>query len=440
MSPARDLPKECLRCDWSGSTSGSACPNCGATLFRPAQARVPRRPTSVSAGTAPPPDDAVPPTPIQGAPDEHDDRRRRALVIVITGLVLVASTTWFVRRHGTDQAPASSLPRSGTIVYAVDDGQGWSRLWQWSLESGRVRPGARVREPTALVNASGAAPGLLGITSMTSDGRSTGSLLRFFGPSDSPVPLVQGDLVTWGGRGIAVVAVKRGPISAGCRRITIVTRTVIPPSSERQFSERVCGDILSVGRDATATYFTMWDGEDADILLASYGRTREILPGHALLSLSPATDMLVVPSRDLAALRLAPLAVRANDGPPVSSVFGTSLYFRGLSRPRTYGGRGRTPLDRPGVVLGERFHLGARGRELSGPNRVVRDRGRPQPRAAGPAVPGTDPGCDVGVLRRRRECLRRGRRHDLGRGRHRDGAAAASPGAPRPDGPIVWLP
>ena len=66
MSPARDLPKECLRCDWSGSTSGSACPNCGATLFRPAQARVPRRSTSVSTGTAPPPDDAVPSTPIPG--------------------------------------------------------------------------------------------------------------------------------------------------------------------------------------------------------------------------------------------------------------------------------------------------------------------------------------------------------------------------------------
>ena len=41
MSPARDLPKECLRCDWSGSMSGSVCPNCGATLFRPAQARLP---------------------------------------------------------------------------------------------------------------------------------------------------------------------------------------------------------------------------------------------------------------------------------------------------------------------------------------------------------------------------------------------------------------
>ena len=51
----------------------------------------------------------------------------------------------------------------------------------------------------------------------------------------------------------------------------------------------------------------------------------------------------------------------------------------------------RTPLDRPGVVLGERFDLGAGGRELPGPDRPVRDRGRPQPRAAGPAVPGTDP-------------------------------------------------
>jgi hypothetical protein len=440
MSPARELPKECLRCDWSGSMDGSVCPHCAATLFRPAQARVPRRPTSVSAGTAPPPDDAFPPAPIQGAPDEHDGRRRRALVIVITGLALVASTTWFVRRHVTDQGPASSLPRSGTIVYAVDDGQGWSRLWQWSLESGRVRPGARVREPTTLVNAYGAAPGLLGITSMTSDGRSTGSLLRFFGPSDSPVPLVQGDLVTWGGRGIAVVAVKRGPISAECRRITIVTRTVIPPSSERQFSERVCGDILSVGRDATATYFTMWDGEDADILLASYGRTREILPDHALLSLSPATDMLVVPSRDLAALRLAPLAVRANEGPPLSSVFGTSLYFRGLSRPRTYGGRGgHLWIDRvlswandstSALVVGSYQDRTGLFEIEAGPSRTLS-----APRYLEPIK---------GVMWA--SYADDGRAFVAAEGTisvvEATGMAPLPlpPGAPRPDGPIVWLP
>ena len=440
MSPARDLPKECLRCDWSGSTSGSACPNCGATLFRPAQAGVPRRSPSVSTRIAAPPDDVVTPTPIPGAPDEHDVRRRRVLSLVITGLVVVASATWFLRGHGTDPAPASSVPRSGTIVYAVDDGQGWSRLWQWSLESGRVRPGARVREPTALVNASGAAPGLLGITSMTPDGRSTGSLLRFFGPSDSPVPLVQGDLVTWGGRGIAVVAVKRGPISAGCRRITIVTRTVIPPSSERQFSERVCGDILSVGRDATATYFTMWDGEDADILLASYGRTRKILPGHALLSLSPATDMLVVPSRNLAALRLPPLAVRANDGPPVSSVFGTSLYFRGLSRPRTYGDpNGHLWIDRvlswandstSALVVGSYQDRTGLFEIEAGPSRAL-----PVPRYLGPihgvmwasyADDGSAFVASEGAISLVSDT--------------ETVALPLPPSAPRPDGPIVWLP
>jgi len=440
MSPGRDLPKECLRCDWSGSTSGSACPNCGATLFWPAQARAPRRSTSVSTEPAPSPDDAVPSAPTQGMADERDDRRRRALALVITGFVLVAATAWFVRRQGAEPAPASSVPPSGTIVYAVDDGQGWSRLWQWSLESGRVRPGARVREPTALVNASGAAPGLLGITSMTPDGRSTGSLLRFFGPSDSPVPLVQGDLVTWGGRGIAVVAVKRGPISAGCRRIAIVTRTVIPPSSERQFSERVCGDILSVGRDATATYFTMWDGEDADILLASYGRTREILPDHALLSLSPATDMLVVPSRGLAALRLAPLAVRANDGPPVSSVFGTSLYFRGLSHPRTYGGPdGHLWIDRvlswandstSALVVGSYQDRTGLFEIEAGPSRTL-----PAPRYLGPIenvmwASYDDDGNAFVAAEGTISLVNATGMVPL----------PLPPGAPRPGGPIVWLP
>ena len=343
-----------------------------------------------------------------GAPDEHDDRRRRALALVIAGLVVVASATWFVRGHGTDPAPASSVPRSGTIVYAVDDGPGWSRLWRWNLESGRVRPGPRVREPTALVNASGAAPGLLGITSMTPDGAPRGPSCGSWPQRLARCRLVQGDLVTWGGRGIAVVAVKRGPISAGCRRITIVTRTVIPPSSERQFSERVCGDILSVGRDATV-----------DVLhdVGRRGRRHppgelrpdpaRSSPGHALLSLSPASDMLVVPSRDLAALRLAPLAVRADDGPPVSSVFGTSLYFRGLSPSAdlSAGPDGHLWIDRvlswandstSALVVGSY-------QDRAG---LYRDRGRPQPRAAGPAVPGTDPRGDVGDVRGRRECLR----------------------------------
>ena len=198
---------------------GSVCPNCGATLFRPAQARVPRRPTSVSAGTAPPPDDALPPRRSRARPTNtmtvvaaRCDRHHRTRPRGVDHLVRATAR----HRPGPGILPAAIRH----VVYAVDDGQGWSRLWQWSLESGRVRPGARVREPTALVNASGAAPGLLGITSMTSDGRSTGSLLRFFGPSDSPVPLVQGDLVVGrpGDRGRR----REAGTDPAVRRITIV--------------------------------------------------------------------------------------------------------------------------------------------------------------------------------------------------------------------------
>ena len=417
MRPSDDRPKLCLRCDWSATSTASACPRCGAPLFRPAAPGVRRHGRAASGPTPgvvpePPPEPPplLPPTISVGA--TAHGRRRRALALVVAGLVL-AATGWVLRGGEAGPAGGDGISLSGTLIYSVGDGPGWARLWRWNLETGRVGPGPRIREPTTLVNASGAAPGLMGITSKTAGGHLTGSLLRFLGPSDSPVPLVRGDLVAWGGRGSSVVAVKRGAIEAGCRRIAIVTRTVIPPLSERQFAERVCGDILSVGRDSTSTYFTMWDGEDADILLAGYGRTQTILSDHALLSLSPASDMLVVPSRSLAAVPLAPLAVRAADGPPVSTVFGSALYFRGLSTPRPFGGHGgRLWIDRVLTWANDSTSALVIGRYEDRAGLYQVEAGTLAPRTP---LPGPRRGRHVGDLRRRRNRLR----HDRARGRDR---------------------
>ena len=373
------------------------------------------------------------------ASGRDDDRRRRALA---AGLVvaLVTSVLWVVIRQTGVPVSSSTPSLDGTILYAVDDGPGWARLWRWDLETNRVRPGPRVREPQELVNAAGAAPGLVGVTSKDADARSTASLLRFLGPNDAPVPLVRGDLISWSGHGVSVVAVKRGPIVGGCRPVVIETRTVIPPLSERQLAERICGDVLSVGRDSNSTYFTRWNGRTADIVLAGYGRIREILPDHALLSLSPASDMLVVPTNALPAIPLAPLAVRAADGPPISEVFGTALYFRGLADPRPYGGaNGQLWIDRvlawsddsTSALIAGRFQ-GRNGvfQIATGPGRDL-----PAPRFVGAIDGGTWAtfAADATGIVLTSDVF----------SVVRDGTSVPlplPPDAPSPNGPIVWLP
>ena len=198
--------------------------------------------------------------------------------------------------------------------------------------------------------------------------------------------------------------------------------------------------MLSIGRDSNSTYFTRWNGRTADIVLAGYGRTHEILPDHALLSLSPASDMLVVPSKVLPAIPLAPLAVRAADGPPISEVFGTALYFRGLAEPRPYGGpNGQLWIDRvlawsddsTSALIAGRFQRRNGVFQIeTGPGRDL-----PAPRYVGVIDGGTWAtfAADATGIVLTSDVF----------SVVRDGTSVPlplPPDAPSPDGPIVWLP
>jgi hypothetical protein len=282
----------------------------------------------------------------EGLPDDRERDARegvglyRRLVAVVVLASLAAGALWLLAERRTPgPAPVSdSLLRGGTLVYAVDEAPGWSRLWRWDLSNGSVRRGPRVRQPIELVNADGAEPGIVGVTSRAPDGDLIGSLLRFLSPSDGATPLVRGDLVTWGSRGASVVVVKRGPLLGPCRRhLAIVIKTIVPGLVEQQFDRTMCGDILSVGRDSNTTYFTWRRRDRVDLVSAGFGRTHHVLSDFALLSISPASDMLVVPADTLPtpALSLATLRDRGDVPPP--SIFGTSSFFRGLrGAPRPY--------------------------------------------------------------------------------------------------------
>jgi hypothetical protein len=367
-------------------------------------------------------------------------RKAGPIVTLIAGVVIAALAFGWIRSN-TPSVPTAGVALSGTLVYAVDDRRGWSRLWTWDLATGEVRPGPEVREPLELVNADGAEAGLVGVTSRAPDGDLVGSLLRSLSPGSRATPLARGDLVSWGAQGTAVVSVKRGPIDGPCRRhLAIVTKTITPAIEERQFNETSCGDILSAGRDANTTYFTIERDDHVDIRYAGYGRTHPVLRDFALLSVSPASDLLVIPSEELSLRTLVPLPVRAAEDPAPRAVFGTALFYRGLSpRPKPYGiGSERLWIDRvltwsrdstSALIAG---HLGVRigifeirtgpGRHTAPPNYVGPIEGLTSATFADHHVGFVVTGGTIST--------------------YLDGRLTTLPipdGAPAPDGPIVWV-
>ncbi|MFN8233017.1 MAG: hypothetical protein U0V56_05980 [Actinomycetota bacterium] len=60
---------------------------------------------------------------------------------------------------------------TGTLIYAVDRGDGTSVLWRWDLRTGELRRGPEVATPIEPVDANAASPGWVGVTSRTASGR-----------------------------------------------------------------------------------------------------------------------------------------------------------------------------------------------------------------------------------------------------------------------------
>lgn len=346
----------CLRCDWEGDASTATCPRCGAPLYRPPAPRpAPASKWVLLRGSEPaaPGVQAAPARRGSFGPAEPDSegpvgprgpaRRSRpiaALLVISIFLALVVGE--WLRAHTPPARPAVfSSPLSGTLAYAVDDGPGWSRLWKWDLRAGTVVKGPRVHRATQLVDASSTNIGWLGVTSDEGGGTLRASVLRFLGANDTATPLAGGDLVSWGPHGENVVAVRRGP-AHGCRReLTVVLVELVPSQREVQFHRpSLCGDILSVGRDLAATYFTLERAGRATIFYAGYRALHRVLANHLMLSISPTSDMLVEPISSLPAPSSSLGGHLAAQPSPAPNA-GTSLFFRGLNAPPVaYGDHG----------------------------------------------------------------------------------------------------
>jgi hypothetical protein len=363
-----------------------------------------------------------------GAPLPATGRVRGVASSLAIVLVAVGIAGWFAAHPAERAGDGPRLPPglTGTLIYAVDRGDGTSRLWRWDLETGALRRGPDVTSPSELIDAYAANPGWVGVTSRAASGGSVASVLRFLEPQDVPVPLLRGDRIAWDGRGMTVAALREGELAGGClHHVTIDLVRLATSERDRQYErDRLCGRITTLGRASLVTFFTLRRAGRTNVYFAGVHAHR-ILRNHTMVSVSPTSDLLVVPT------------------PGGPDTYGdTSLFFRGLgdAGPIAYGTRARPfALDRvlawttdslSAIVLGRWGELvglflldGGAGDGLDPPRYLG-----PSSGLAHAAFSQRDVGfvADGRVL-----------------SYVRDGVLVPlplPPDAPAPDGPIVWIP
>lgn len=440
--------RTCLRCDWQGGTDASACPDCGAPLYELGK--------TIAGGNAPPAPapapsrrPSTPPPPAAHEAAEPTRTRSRSLVaIVISVVVLAAAVGAWLNAHeaptGAAAAPTTpqigSPPLTGTLVYAVPDGAGRSRLWRYRFETGTAVPGPRVARAIELVDARSVNPGWLGLTSELPDGSVQASILHSVRADARPSLLVRGDVVSWGPRGSTVIAGRRGALGTGCRRpVSIVWARLDPPMRERVYDDpSLCGDLLSIGLDNLSTMFTLERHGRIGIFFAGIGRIHEVLDGYAMVAVSALSDLVVVPQASFDSLR--PLPARPEQERP--DLRGAGLYFEGSGegRPLPYG-VGSDPFAIARVLAWSPDGVSALVVGSQGFRRgfylldTAAGDGLDAPRYVGPTsgIPYGTMTFDGVVIVETADGSFSWSGGDLR-------PIATAPGAPPPDGPIVWIP
>lgn len=154
---------------------------------------------------------------------------------------------------GAAAEPSMVEQPTGRLVYVGQDG----RLWTWDLVTGRTSRGVRLPGVvTALVDASGAGQGWIGVQTRGRSGSVSASVLE--GPSDPSLRLLgAGDVAAWGPSGVSVALARNGRTDADCPRAEIEVVSVGTGSGAPGLAPRsLCGPVPSLGRSSAATYVT----------------------------------------------------------------------------------------------------------------------------------------------------------------------------------------
>jgi hypothetical protein len=376
-------------------------------------------------------------------------RAPRTVAAAVTVAVLLGVVAVLAGGPPPPTPPAAERrsPVGGTLIYTADARAGWSRLIRWDLATNRFERGPRLRAVEEILDASALGPGWLAVTSRDRDLGFTGWILRTFATAGTRVPVIRGDLVAWAPDADAVAAVDRGPIAGRCtRRVAVRVAYLLPPARETRFERRACQDVVTVARDTTTTYLTLRRPAGTDVVYAGLGRPHRVLRDHALVSVSPTSDLIVVDDSGLPPIGLPRGGdedfVVERDPAPVPVSGAASVYAPGprSQRPIPYGSGDLrfvvyrvlawSPTTPTALAVGRRaFQQGLYLLDTtpSGERKVPREIG---PTRGTPYGTYTAAGTPVVTMAGDVFAFLAGRLVPLELPR----------GAPEPDGPLVWLP
>ncbi len=240
------------------------------------------------------------------------------------------------------RSPGESVTPSGTrgtLVYAAPSATGEAQvLWNLDVATGTVEVGPGIPTASELVDASYAGIGWVGVSATSANGHVIAYVLRGTSPHNLPEELGSGDIVAWGPDGQDVAIAGRGPLRDGCHRSVWIDIITVESGREKRVLDQpnLCGDILSIGRDGRSTYFTRVSRERLAIY-STVGDAHLVLEDHGLLSVSPESDLLVIPRESLPAL-VSPMGTQGprDDGRP-HHLSGPALYWRDPDAPVRLG-------------------------------------------------------------------------------------------------------
>lgn len=441
------MTSTCLRCDWEEPTDREGCPRCGAPLYRVMPRVAPRSGSPDGAETLPgrgPADDVL------SGPRPFDAFARQGgpwrVLVGLASAAVVLAIVWALfpgvqrsegGRAGSARAPGPTtgsasrgrVPPIGRLLYASDpDGRGRQSLWTLDLSGAGAFRGPRIPPAVALNDASLAAPGWVGVTVRGRDGVLGALVLTGTEHGVLPRPVGSGDLVAWAPRGDVVVLGHRRPASSDrCAGAAIELVHVTTGLGERELGRpALCGHLLALGRDIITTYFSARSGSRVGTYAVGIGVAHEVLMDHELQGVSPTTDFLMLPVDG------------RGSGLPGR---GTVLYWPGRGGPLAFGRRA-SPLRVERVLAwsqdGSRAAVLGRGGTRRGVFLLDTSAGaqarRPGAYVAGAGRSTTAAFARDGTLYVQVDGLLL---------RYREGETELVPlpsGAPRPVGPILWLP
>ena len=314
----KTIDKVCLRCDWEGETSARVCPTCGTELWlpnRPRDERARRGPlawwrgrrrargpeAAVAAAapevapieTAPLP--SHPEIAREGSPEEVGGPRERRGAFITAAAVLVAALVaiGFLRAGAPAAVDPAARAVGGRLVYAITDDadpQFW-RIWIYDLSAGTYTRGPQLAEPRWLARATEVSPDAIASVSERDDGESA-DLLRFLGPDDEAVSMIQGDHVAWAPYGeTAVAATHRG----GCDGFEVTAWDPVLARETRRSVPESCADLSSVVATTLYDYLSISEDDRSSVVQIVDGPSVPLEEGYTAIGAS-GRDLYVVPS------------------------------------------------------------------------------------------------------------------------------------------------